>query len=184
MSDAPSLPSSHPQADAVLYEGYLLYPYRASAAKNQARCVCVLMPCRWSEDVRRGAVVDPDRVPARAGGLHHRPGHGPFRTCRPRPVEVVDLDAGTFNEVLALPVDGSELVPWDEATEHEVTVEALLARLLAGELVTPFERPGGRRARAGPHGGRQAGRADGPRLLAGPGGGPAVGRAPGRGPTA
>ena len=24
-------------ADAVLYEGYLLYPYRASAAKNQAR---------------------------------------------------------------------------------------------------------------------------------------------------
>jgi hypothetical protein len=25
-------------ADAVLYEGYLLYPYRASAGKNQ---------CRW-----------------------------------------------------------------------------------------------------------------------------------------
>ena len=24
-------------ADAVLYEGYLLYPYRASSAKNQAR---------------------------------------------------------------------------------------------------------------------------------------------------
>ena len=24
-------------ADAVLYEGYLLYPYRASSAKNQSR---------------------------------------------------------------------------------------------------------------------------------------------------
>ena len=24
-------------ADAVLYEGYVLYPYRASAAKNQVR---------------------------------------------------------------------------------------------------------------------------------------------------
>jgi len=24
-------------ADAVLYEGYLLYPYRASSSKNQAR---------------------------------------------------------------------------------------------------------------------------------------------------
>ncbi|MET0228662.1 MAG: hypothetical protein ABW234_08150, partial [Actinomycetes bacterium] len=55
------------------------------------------------------------------------------------------VEAGTFNEVLALPVDGSELVPWDEATEQEVTVEVPLARLLAGELTTPFERPGGRR---------------------------------------
>ena len=25
-------------ADAVLYEGYLLYPYRATSAKNQSRC--------------------------------------------------------------------------------------------------------------------------------------------------
>ncbi len=25
-------------ADAVLYEGYLLYPYRAGSAKNQSRC--------------------------------------------------------------------------------------------------------------------------------------------------
>ena len=38
-------------ADAVLYEGYLLYPYRASAAKNQARWQFgVLMPRLWSED--------------------------------------------------------------------------------------------------------------------------------------
>ena len=37
-------------ADAVLYEGYLLYPYRASAAKNQARWQFgVLMPRLWSE---------------------------------------------------------------------------------------------------------------------------------------
>jgi hypothetical protein len=31
------LVSAHRVADAVLYEGYLLYPYRASAAKNQVR---------------------------------------------------------------------------------------------------------------------------------------------------
>jgi hypothetical protein len=60
-------------------------------------------------------------------------------------VETVDVEAGTFREADALAVDGSELVPWDEAAEQEVTVEAPLARLLAGELVTPFERPGGRR---------------------------------------
>ena len=37
-------------ADAVLYEGYLLYPYRASAQKNQLRWQFgVLAPRRWSE---------------------------------------------------------------------------------------------------------------------------------------
>jgi hypothetical protein len=37
-------------ADAVLYEGYLLYPYRASAAKNQARWQFgVLVPRSYSE---------------------------------------------------------------------------------------------------------------------------------------
>ena len=37
-------------ADAVLFEGYLLYPYRASAAKNQVRWQFgVLMPPSWTE---------------------------------------------------------------------------------------------------------------------------------------
>src|SRR6266852_9994007 len=37
-------------ADAVLYEGYLLYPYRASARKNQLRFQFgVLVPRAWSE---------------------------------------------------------------------------------------------------------------------------------------
>ena len=36
-------------ADAVLYEGYLLYPYRASAAKNQIRWQWgVLMPSAYA----------------------------------------------------------------------------------------------------------------------------------------
>jgi hypothetical protein len=133
-------------ADAVLYEGYLLYPYRASAAKNQARWQFgVLMPRRWSEDgpeepssTQTECLLEPEdsttvRVLVR------------FLHVQAKTIEVVDLDAGTFNEVPALPVDGSELIPWDEATEQEVTVEAPLVRLLEGELVTPFERPGGRR---------------------------------------
>jgi hypothetical protein len=133
-------------ADAVLYEGYLLYPYRASAAKNQARWQFgVLLPRRWSEDgpsepwsTQTECLLEPEdsttvRVLVR------------FLHVQAKTVEVVDLEAGTFNEVPALPVDGSELVAWDEAAEQEVTVEAPLARLLEGELVSPFERPGGRR---------------------------------------
>ncbi|HET9557871.1 MAG TPA: hypothetical protein VFS70_12095, partial [Actinomycetota bacterium] len=148
MSDAPfpAFELARKVADAVLYEGYLLYPYRASAAKNQARWQFgVLMPRRWSEDgaeesssTQTECLLEPEesttvRVMVR------------FLHVQAKTVEVVDLDAGTFNEAPALPVDGSELVPWDEASEHEVTVEAPLARLLAAELVTPFERPGGRR---------------------------------------
>jgi hypothetical protein len=133
-------------ADAVLYEGYLLYPYRASAAKNQARWQFgVLMPRLWSESgpdepwsTQTECLLEPEdtttvRVLVR------------FLHVQSKTVEAVDVEAGTFNEVPALPVDGSELVPWDEATEHEVTVEAPLSRLLEGELTTPFERPGGRR---------------------------------------
>src|SRR5690242_18207481 len=37
-------------ADAVLYEGYVLYPYRASAVKNQFRWQFgVVAPRQWSE---------------------------------------------------------------------------------------------------------------------------------------
>jgi hypothetical protein len=133
-------------ADAVLYEGYLLYPYRASAAKNQARWQFgVLMPRLWSESgpdepwsTQTECLLEPEdtttvRVLVR------------FLHVQSKTVEEVDVEAGTFREVPALPVDGSELVPWDEAAEQEVTLEVPLARLLAGELVTPFERPGGRR---------------------------------------
>ena len=133
-------------ADAVLYEGYLLYPYRASAAKNQARWQFgVLMPRLWSEDgpdepwaTQTECLLEPDEATTVRVLVR-------FLHVQSKTVEAVDVEAGTFHEVPALPVDGSELIPWDEATEQEVTVEAPLQRLLEGELATPFERPGGRR---------------------------------------
>jgi hypothetical protein len=133
-------------ADAVLYEGYLLYPYRASAAKNQARWQFgVLMPRLWSEDgpdepwaTQTECLLEPEEATTVRVLVR-------FLHVQSKTVEAVDIEAGTFHEVPTLPVDGSELVPWDEATEQEVTVEAPLAGLLQGELITPFERPGGRR---------------------------------------
>jgi hypothetical protein len=146
VSASPAFEVARKVADAVLYEGYLLYPYRASAAKNQARWQFgVLMPRLWSESgpdepwsTQTECLLEPEdtttvRVLVR------------FLHVQSKTVEEVDVEAGTFREVPALPVDGSELVPWDEATEQEVTVSAPLDRLLSGELVTPFERPGGRR---------------------------------------
>jgi len=44
-------------ADAVLYEGYLLYPYRASSRKNQSRFQFgVLMPPDYPDPSERSAL--------------------------------------------------------------------------------------------------------------------------------
>jgi hypothetical protein len=59
-------------ADAVLYEGYLLYPYRASAMKNQVRWQFgVVMPRDYSEGggsepwtMQTECLVDPGDAPA------------------------------------------------------------------------------------------------------------------------
>ncbi|HEY4729422.1 MAG TPA: hypothetical protein VIJ32_14840, partial [Actinomycetes bacterium] len=142
----PSFELARKVADAVLYEGYLLYPYRASAAKNQARWQFgVLMPRLWSEHgpdepwaTQTECLLEPEEATTVRVLVR-------FLHVQAKTVEVVDVEAGTFHEADTLPVDGSELVPWDEAAELEVTVEAPLARLLEGELATPFERPGGRR---------------------------------------
>ena len=142
----PSFELARKVADAVLYEGYLLYPYRASAAKNQARWQFgVLMPRLWSEHgpdepwaTRTECLLEPEEATTVRVLVR-------FLHVQAKTVEAVDVEAGTFREADTLPVDGSELVPWDEAAEQEVAVTAPLARLLEGELVTPFERPGGRR---------------------------------------
>ncbi len=142
----PSFELARKVADAVLYEGYLLYPYRASAAKNQARWQFgVLMPRLWSEHgpdepwaTQTECLLEPEEATTVRVLVR-------FLHVQAKTVEVVDVEAGTFHEADTLPVDGSELVPWDEAAEQEMAVEAPLARLLEGELATPLERPGGRR---------------------------------------
>lgn len=110
-------------ADAVLYEGYVLYPYRASARKNQMRWQFgVLAPPAYARaegsersTMRTEVVVDPGSdavlsVRIRCLQVQHR--------C----VEAVRPD-GTFVSVDGLAVDGVRWVPWDEAVEHEIDLE-------------------------------------------------------------
>ena len=108
-------------ADAVLYEGYVLYPYRASAQKNQMRWQFgVLAPRAYAEATgsersmcRTECVVDPGadpRVTVRVRCLQ----------VQRRTIEAAE-DAG-FADVAALDVDGERYVPWEEAVEHELDV--------------------------------------------------------------
>jgi hypothetical protein len=110
-------------ADAVLYEGYVLYPYRASARKNQLRWQFgVLAPRAAAADgserssMRTEVVVDP-RV---AAGLSVRVR---FLQIQRRTLELA-VD-GTFEPTDRLDVDGTLLAPWEEAVEHELELSGI-----------------------------------------------------------
>ncbi|HEX3796328.1 MAG TPA: hypothetical protein VHV57_17680 [Acidimicrobiales bacterium] len=112
-------------ADAVLYEGYVLYPYRASSRKNQVRFQWgVLTPRRFSEtegserwSMRTECLVDPGPDPL----LHVRlrclqAQHRSIEGC---------ADRGGFAPVEYLEVDGTLNVDWDEAVDQIVDLAPL-----------------------------------------------------------
>lgn len=113
-------------ADAVLYEGYLLYPYRASARKNQNRW-------QW------GVLVPPSYAAA---------GHGEHAVSRTECLLEPGVDPVLHLQLRFLHLQhrsgGGGLVPeFDEATEREVEDVVALSELLAGERVVPVRIPGG-----------------------------------------
>jgi hypothetical protein len=118
-------------ADAVLYEGYVLYPYRASSRKNQARFQWgVLMPKAFSEAdgserwaSRTECLVDPGEAPAVSARLR-------FLQTQHRTVEaVLERGRGEYAEVGRLEVDGILHVAWDEAIEHVFDIDPIALSL-------------------------------------------------------
>jgi hypothetical protein len=107
-------------ADAVMYEGYILYPYRASAAKNQSRWQfgVVMSPGYTAVDPSERAFAQTECV------LEH--------TGQPSLEMVI-----RFLQVQRRTGDGPA---WDEAVEREVAVAVDAEQLLGGgECVTEFE---------------------------------------------
>jgi hypothetical protein len=113
--------AAHAVADAVLYEGYVLYPYRASSRKNQARFQWgVLTPRAFSEtdgserwSMRTECLVAPSAAPAvsvRVRCLHSQ--------CR----RIEKALGGGFEAVDSLQLDGTRHVDWDEAVDEIVDV--------------------------------------------------------------
>jgi hypothetical protein len=108
-------------ASAVLYEGYVLYPYRASARKNQLRWQFgVLAPPGFvaadgseRSALRTEMILDP-------GGDARLSVRIRFLTALHRAVEAAGSDGDGFEPADSLDVDGTRWVTWDEAVEHEV----------------------------------------------------------------
>jgi hypothetical protein len=108
-------------ADAVLYEGYLLYPYRATSGKNQSRWQFgVLGPNgaaaagTGEEDTLSAQIlVAPHGSPSLFVVLR-------FLQLQHRGAER-DLGDGQFQPVGELVVGSSSWLSWDEAVEQEVS---------------------------------------------------------------
>jgi hypothetical protein len=126
-------------ADAVLFEGYLLYPYRASAAKNQVRWQFgVLMPPSWAEgDEPSSHQAECLLEPGDTAVLHVRVR---FLHVQTKNVERAGADGG-FTPVPELTVAGERLLSFDEAVETGFDAEVTVAELLAGERAVPFRIP-------------------------------------------
>jgi hypothetical protein len=124
-------------ADAVLYEGYLLYPYRQSAQKNQARFQFgVLMPPAY-------AAFDPSEPSAsQTECLADCPAAAQVlvlvRFLQVQHRRVLAAGSGGLREVSALDVDGVQYTSWDEAAEREQSVAVPVAELLAADRDVEF----------------------------------------------
>jgi len=140
-----SLAQAQLVADAVLYEGYVLYPYRASAAKNQVRWQFgVVAPRAYSE---RGAtepwvmqtesLIEPGETPVVDVTVR-------FLQVQARTVEEALAESGGFQRVESIPLEDQTLVPWEEGVERLLEVPGLdLRALLTAERAMPLEVPGG-----------------------------------------
>ena len=144
MTDAAHLEHARKVADAILYEGYLLYPYRQSTAKNHLqvpvrRADAARLPC--GRFVR--AVGQPDRVPVECADDAQVLVSVRFLQLQRRAVFQVVPGSGEPREVAALTVDGTEYTAWDEAIEREQQVCAEVGELLSGDLGLTLHAPGG-----------------------------------------
>ncbi|WP_333768883.1 hypothetical protein [Streptomyces sp. IBSBF 2435] len=144
-------------ADAVLFEGYVLYPYRASAAKNRMRWQFgVLVPPQWGADSGEHSFQRTECLMEPRGGARLF-AELRFLHARRRTVQRA-LDGGGFETVAALELADRVLTPWDEGVEERVEIAVPVADLGGAEYAFPFDRPACEETEEVYEGGRLAGR--------------------------
>jgi hypothetical protein len=129
-------------ADAVLYEGYLLYPYRATSTKNQSRWQFGVLGPQGAADTGLGedgtlsaqVLVRSYRVPSLSGVVR-------FLQLQHRGVER-DVGGGRFDPVDELTAGSQRWLSWDEAVECEISIEPF--RVTSLPRTCEFSVPAGR----------------------------------------
>jgi hypothetical protein len=122
-------------ADAVLFEGYLLYPYRASAQKNRLRWQFgVLTPAGDGTEPTRNrteCLLEPPT--AGAGQLQVR-----LRCLQLQARQPCDVAGEPVPELI---VDGVSHLAFEEGVPRQLDTLLALDDLVAGEAVVPIELP-------------------------------------------
>jgi hypothetical protein len=133
-------------ADAILYEGYLLYPYRQSSRKNQARFQFgVLMPPAYADvDANEPSASQTEILAECAAGarveIQLRFLHVQQRLVQ----EAAGL--AQWRDVPALTVDGTEFTQFTEAAEREERADLAVADLAGAGAELPFHIDAGQTA--------------------------------------
>jgi hypothetical protein len=124
-------------ADAVLYEGYILYPYRASAQKNRSRWQFgVLMPPGLT-------AADPSETSSMQAEcvFEHRGQPAVEVTVRFLQVQRRRTEGAAALDATVLDTNVPDV--WDEAVEQEVTVAVVSQALFGDGTVEEFAVPDG-----------------------------------------
>ena len=138
-------------AEAVLYEGYMLYPYRPSSVKNQQRWnFGVLCPPSYCEQ-QNGTEHDTMQTE-----LLLRGDSGAMVTVKVRFLQIIRRSIGklrvpvsslapdaepAFDSVERLEVSGRLYQAWQEAVEREIVCDELRVEALASPIFVPFDFP-------------------------------------------
>jgi len=159
-ADPAHLEHARKVADAVLYEGYVLYPYRRSAQKNRTRFqfgVLMPPPYRAVDEHEPSASQTECLVECPPGaevdiGLR-------FLHLQRRTAQLIEPGTGAATDVDTLQVGETEYSSWDEAVDREQHFRGCVADLFDKhtELLFEFGESSVTESLAGPDG-EQAGR--------------------------
>ncbi|GAA1513631.1 hypothetical protein GCM10009677_53410 [Sphaerisporangium rubeum] len=128
-------------ADAVLYEGYLLYPYRASAPKNRLRWQFgVLVPPAYQETAEPSASVTECLLDGGANALLRVR----LRFLHVRERRVERAEDGRFTPVAELRCGDTTHLSYDDATERETEAVLAVPHLIGAERTVVIRIPGDR----------------------------------------
>ncbi len=121
-------------ADAVLYEGYLLYPYRATSRKNQSRWQFGVLGPRGAADTGIGEDGTLSaQVLVRSTGVPSLSGVVRFLQLQHRGAER-DVGCGRFEPVDELSTGSTSWLSWDEAVACEIPIDRFSATSLPRTL--------------------------------------------------
>jgi hypothetical protein len=119
-------------ADAVLYEGYLLYPYRATSQKNQARWQFGVLgpPSAAEAGLGEESTMSVECLLSRVAGTARRDHlsrptvtvYLRFLQLQHRGLECLDpADPNRYVPTSELQLEDDLLLSWDEAVDHELS---------------------------------------------------------------